>query len=89
MRTRITCHQESSLTSIFEATTQLAKETEVLVYRLTLVEARISTLERANKALSKCCRAKRTQIHQGEALSIEEAKDLLAQREVDVQIAAD
>jgi formylmethanofuran dehydrogenase subunit E len=60
-----------------------------LAYRLTLAEARISTLERANEALSKCRRAKRTQIHQGGALSIGEAKDLLAQREVDVQVAAD
>jgi hypothetical protein len=60
-----------------------------LTYKLTLAEARISTLERANEALSKCHRTKRTQIHQGEALSIEEAKDLLAQREVNVQVAAD
>ena len=60
-----------------------------MTYRLTLAEARISTLERANKALSKCHKAKRTQIHQEEVLSIEEAKDLLAQREVNVQIAAD
>jgi hypothetical protein len=60
-----------------------------LTYRLTLAEARISTLERANEALSKRRRAKRTQIHQEGVLSIEEAKDLLAQREVDVQIAVD
>jgi len=60
-----------------------------LTYRLTLAEARISILERANEALSKCHKAKRTQIHQGEALSIREAKDLLAQKEVDMQIAAD
>jgi hypothetical protein len=59
------------------------------VYRLTLAEARISTLERANEALSKCQRAKRTQIHQEGALSIGEAKDLLTQKEVDVQVAAD
>jgi hypothetical protein len=59
------------------------------VHRLTLAEARISTLERANEALSKCRRAKRTQIHQEGALSIEEAKDLLTQKEVDVQVATD
>lgn len=89
VRTRITCHQGSSPTPIFEATTQLAKGTEVLAHRLTLAEARISTLERANEALSKRRRAKRTYIHQGEALSIGEAKDLLIQKEVDVQVAAD
>ena len=49
-----------------------------MTYKLTLAEARISTLEKANEALSKCRRAKRTQIHQEEALSIREAKDLLA-----------
>jgi hypothetical protein len=79
VRTKITCHQGSSPTPIFEATTQLAKGTEVLAHRLTLAEARISTLERA----------KRTHIHQGGALSIGEAKDLLIQKEVDVQVAAD
>ena len=60
-----------------------------MVYRLTLAEARISTLERANEALSKCYRAKRTYIHQERALSIGEAKDLLAQKEMDIQIVAD
>jgi len=53
VRTKITYHQGSLLTLIFKATTQLAKGTEVLAHRLTLAEARISTLEKANKALSK------------------------------------
>ena len=89
VRTKITRHQGSSPTPIFEATTQLAKGTEVLAHRLTLAEARISTLEKANEALSKRRRAKKTQIRQGGALSIKEAKDILTQKEVDVQVAVD
>lgn len=86
MRTKITYHQGSSPTPIFKATTQLAKGTEVLAHRLTLAEARISTLEKANEALSKRRRAKKTRIRQGGALSIGEAEGILAQKEVDAQV---
>ena len=78
VRTKITSHERSSPTPIFEATTQLAKGTEILVYRLTLAEARISILEQANEALSKCRRAKKSCIQQGGALSIQKAKDILS-----------
>ena len=89
MRNRIISHEGSLPTLIFEATTQLAKGTEVLTHQLTLVEAQISVLEKVNEALSKCHRAKKTCIYQGGALSIGEAKDMLAQKEVDVQVAMD
>jgi DDE superfamily endonuclease len=79
VRTKITYHQRSSPTPIFEATTQLAKGTEILAYRLTLAEARISMLEKANEALGKRRRAKKSCIQQGGALSIQEAKDILSQ----------
>jgi hypothetical protein len=78
VKTKITHHQRSSPTPIFEATTQLAKGTEILAYRLTLAEARISMLEKANAALSKRRRAKKSRIQQGGALSIQEAKDILS-----------
>jgi hypothetical protein len=89
VRAKITCHQGSSPTLIFEAMTQLAKGTEVLAHRLILAEGQISILEKANEALSKRRRAKKTRIRQGGTLSIGEAKDILTQKEIDVQIAVD
>jgi hypothetical protein len=44
------------------------------------------TLRKANEALSKCRRAKKTRIRQGVALTIEDAHNILAQKEVDEQI---
>jgi hypothetical protein len=67
----------------------LAKGTELLAYELTLANAEIRTLRQANKALSKRRRAKKTRVRQGGALTVEDAHDVLAQREVDKQIQRD
>ena len=59
-------HQESSPTTIFSAVKQLANGTERIAYELTLIKDYIRTLEKANEALSKRRRAKRTRIQDGE-----------------------
>ena len=51
--------------------------------------AEVHTLQAANKALSKCHRAKKTHVRQGGALTIEDVHDILAQDEVDEQIRRD
>ena len=43
-------------------------------------------LQKANKALNKCWRAKKTHVHQGGALTAEEVRDILAQKEVNEQV---
>jgi hypothetical protein len=67
----------------------LAKGTEILAYKNTLLAAEVRTLRAANKALSKRRRAKKNRIRQGGALTVEDAHDILAQEEVDEQIRRD
>jgi hypothetical protein len=51
--------------------------------------AEVRTLRKANEALSKRRRAKKTRIRQGGALTVEDAHDIIAQKEVDEQIRRD
>jgi hypothetical protein len=51
-----------------------------------LLSAEIRTLRQANKALSKRRRAKKTRLYQGEALTVKNANNILAQEEVEKQI---
>jgi len=74
---------------IFETVALLAKGTELLAHKVTLLQAEICSLCTANKALSKRCRAKKIRICQGGVLTIEDAHDILSQTEVDKQIRHD
>ena len=67
----------------------MAKGTERLAYKLTLVNTELRTLRAANKALSKRRRAKKNRIRQGGALTIEDTHDIIAQDEVNKQIRRD
>ncbi|CCD47790.1 hypothetical protein BofuT4_P037700.1 [Botrytis cinerea T4] len=89
VKSRITRHQSSSPTPIFETVLALAKGTERLAHENTLLNAEIRTLRAANEALSKRRRAKKTQLRQGGVLTGQEALDILSQQEVDVQIQRD
>jgi hypothetical protein len=51
--------------------------------RITLLSAEVRTLRAANEALSKRRRAKKSHIRQGGALTIEDAQDVLAQKEAE------
>jgi hypothetical protein len=85
VRDRISKHQGSSPTRIFSAITQLAKGTELIAHEMTLLGDRVRTLEKANEALSKRRRAKKTRIQAGGALTIEDAQDLIAQKDASRQ----
>jgi uncharacterized protein YaiL (DUF2058 family) len=67
----------------------LAKGTEILAHKVTLLTAENCTLRKANEALSKHRRAKKNRIHRGGTLTIEDANNILAQNEVDEQIRRD
>ncbi len=56
---------------------------------MTLLLAEVRTLRKANKALSKRRRAKKTRVRQGGALTIEDAQDVLAQKEAEEQARRD
>jgi hypothetical protein len=78
VRNRISIHQGSSPTSMFSAVKQLAKGTELIAQRMVLIEDELRTLRKANQALAKRRRAKRTRLQVGGALTIEDAQVLLA-----------
>jgi hypothetical protein len=53
---------------------------------MTLLSAEVRTLWAANEALSKRRRAKKTCVRQGGALTVEDAQDILAQKDMDEQV---
>jgi len=81
VQNRISRHYSSSPTSIFSDVAHLAKGTELIAHEMTLLHGRVRTLEKANEALAKRRRAKRSRIKAGGALSIEDAQELITQRE--------
>jgi hypothetical protein len=89
VRNRIACYQGSSPSSLFSTVAALAKGTEILAHEMTLISAEVRTLRAANEALSKRRRAKKNRIRQGGTLTVEDAHDILAQKEVDEQIRRD
>ncbi|KAJ8070734.1 hypothetical protein OCU04_001104 [Sclerotinia nivalis] len=89
VKSRITRHQSSSPTPIFETVLALAKGTERLAYENTLLSTENRTLRKANEALSKRRRVKKVQLRNGGVLTGQEAQDILSQQEVDIQIQCD
>jgi hypothetical protein len=89
VRNRIARHQGSSPTPLFESVAALAKGTERMAHDMTLLSAEVRTLRAANEALSKRRRAKKTRVRQGGALTVEDAQDVLAQKEAEEQARRD
>jgi hypothetical protein len=67
----------------------LAKGTEILAHEITLLLAEVRILRAANKALSKRRRAKKTRVRQGGVLTVEDAQDVLTQKEAEEQARRD
>ena len=67
----------------------MAKGTERLAHENTLLSAEIRTLRAANEALSKRRRAKKARVREGGALTVEDAQDIIAQKDVDEQVRRD
>ena len=86
IKNRIARHQGSSLTPIFTAIDQLAKGIQVLAYSVTLITAELRILQKANEVLSKRRRAKKIRIRLGGSLTVGDAHDILAQKEVQEQV---
>lgn len=57
-----------------------------MAYKLMLMQAELKDLRMANKVLSKCQRAKKTCLQAGGSLSIQEAEDLIAKKDVGKQL---
>ena len=67
----------------------MAKGTERLAHENTLLSAEVRTLRAANEALSKRRRAKKARVRGGGALIVEDAQDIIAQKDVDEQVRRD
>jgi hypothetical protein len=86
VKNRIAYYQGNSPTFIFETVTTLAKGTEILAHKITLLIAEIRIFRKTNKTLSKCRRAKKTRIRQGGIFTIKDTRDILAQRDTKEQV---
>ena len=82
IKTRIANHQNSSPTSMLAAIDQFAKGTTAVMHQVALLQAEVSSLRKANEALSKRRRAKKTRVRLGGSLAVQDAYDLLDQKSV-------
>ena len=89
VQNQINNHQGSSPTTIFIAVKQMAKGLETIAHSVTLLTADNHNLRKANEALSKHRRAKKTRVREGDILTVEDARDLLAQKEAKKQAEQD
>jgi len=62
------------------AVDQLAKGTIAVMHEVALLRSEVSSLRKANEALSKRRRAKRTRVQLGGSLVVQDAKDQLDQK---------
>jgi hypothetical protein len=60
-----------------------------MAHEMTLLSTEVRTLRAANEALSKRRRAKKTYVRQGGTLTVEDAQDIIAQKDVDEQVRRD
>jgi hypothetical protein len=86
IKNRIARHQNSSLTSIYEAVDQITKGASKFMHQLALLKAENQSLREANETLSKRRRAKKTRLRQGGSLSQQEAEDLQDEKDVALQV---
>jgi hypothetical protein len=82
IKTRIASHQDSSPASMLTAVDQLAKGTTAVMHQVALLQSEVSSLRKANEALSKRRRAKRTRVQLGGSLTVQDAQDLLDQKAI-------
>ena len=86
IKTRIARHQSSSPSSIYGALDQMLRGTSTIMHQMVLMKDRVSQLENANRTLSKRRRVKKTRLREGGTLTIEDAKDLIDQKEIVQQL---
>lgn len=82
IKTRIANHQDSSPTSMLAAVDQLTKGTTAIMHEVALLRSEVSSLRKANEALSKRRRAKRTRVQLGGSLAVQDAQEVLGQEAI-------
>ncbi len=77
VRGRINRYQGSSSIDVFSVVEQLAKDTELFTYKMTLICKEVRTFRKTNKALTKRRKVKKTRVRIKGAFSIEDAFNLI------------
>jgi hypothetical protein len=77
VRNRMSIHQGNSPISMVSVVNQLAKGTELMAHRMTLMEDKLRTLRKTNEALAKRRKVKRTRLQARGTLTIETAQVLI------------
>jgi prefoldin subunit 5 len=72
IKQRLERHQSSSLTPIVEALNQLSKGAQVMAASIALLQAQITTLQKANEAMHVRRKRTRKALVSGTALSVSE-----------------
>ena len=86
LKKKISAHQDSSPTHIFEVVDLVTKGLSKLTHRMILLKAENKELRTANERQSKRRKIKRTRLQEGGSLSLQEAEDIIAEREVRAQL---
>jgi hypothetical protein len=89
LKRKIAAHQGSSPTHIYDVIDLQAKSIAILSHQLVLLKAENRELRTVNERQSKRRRVRRTRLQDGGSLSIQEAEDLIAGKEVDKQLQKD
>ena len=85
IKNKIAEHQNSSPTHMYTLVDAQARGLSRMAHELVLLRAEIKEVRAANEVLSKRRRAKKTRLQQGGSLSFQEAEDLVAKNEVNIQ----
>ena len=87
IKTCISNHRNSSPTPMFDAVDQFAKGAKAMMHHeVALLSAEVSTLRKANEALSKRRRANKNHVRLRGSLTAQHAEDLLDQKAVNGQV---
>ena len=86
IKKRVSSHQNSSPTSIYQAIDQLAKGTQGIMHEVALLRAEVGELREANATLSKRRKAKKKYLRNGGSLTAQDARDLVDQRRVEGEL---
>ncbi len=86
LKKRITDHPDSSPTKSLDALDSFEKGAITVMHEVAFLRARVRGLKAANKLISKRRRAKKTRLRTKGSLSIQDARDLKEQIDVDSQV---
>jgi hypothetical protein len=86
---RIRRHQSSSPESILDALKSLSKGTKAVMHEMALMRSEMQDLRRANETLSRRRRAKRIRLQKRGAMTLEEGRKAIGQKDVDAQGVAE